>query len=125
MLVGHDHFFVFRANGQVQLVRDSCPHRGGPLSLGRLTADGRRLACPWHDTRVGVAAINRTALPMVRCGTEATVVLPATVAPQTPVSVIRREILANLPPILLAAVPEPDAGAGQRQRGIVGTPPVG
>ncbi len=97
VLVGHDRFFVFRADNQLQLVRDSCPHRGGPLSLARLTPDGRRLSCPWHGTRVGVAALRRTAVPMVRSGDQATVVLSA-VAADAPVSVIRRRILANLPP---------------------------
>jgi hypothetical protein len=98
VLAGHDRFFVFRGEGPPQLVRDSCPHRGGPLSLARLTPDGRRLACPWHGTKIGVTALRRTAVPMVRCGDEATVVLPD-VPPDTPVTLIRRRILANLPPV--------------------------
>ena len=72
-----------------------CPHRGGPLSLARRTPDGRRLSCPWHGTKVGVAAVQRSCLPMVRSGDEALVVLPDGDAP---VSLARKEILANLPP---------------------------
>lgn len=36
--------------GRVQLADDACPHRGAPLSLGRLT-DGR-LACRYHGVEV-------------------------------------------------------------------------
>jgi hypothetical protein len=97
VLAGHDRYFIFRAGGRPELVRDSCPHRGGPLSLARLTPDGRRLSCPWHGTKVGTAALRRTSVPMVRCGDEAIVLLPETRA-DVPVSVIRRRVLANLPP---------------------------
>lgn len=97
VLAGHDRFFVFDADGRPLLVRDRCPHRGGPLSLGRQTADGRRLVCPWHGTKVGVAAVARTSVPMVRSGDEAVVVLTETAA-ETPVTVLHKHILANLPP---------------------------
>lgn len=114
VMAGHDRFFVFRSAGKVQLVRDSCPHRGGPLSLARLTPDGKRLTCPWHGTRVGVAAIVRTAVPMVRTGDRAAVIL-TDVDAQAPISVIRRRILANLPPVA-----NDDSGPGTvrgRERG--------
>ncbi|MEV4139333.1 Rieske 2Fe-2S domain-containing protein [Dactylosporangium sp. NPDC049742] len=100
VLCGDERYFLFHDGGRARLVHDRCPHRGGPLSLGRRTLDGRRLTCPWHGTKVGVAALCRTALPMVRTGDTATVVLPG--APDdpgdgTPVTVIHRHILANLP----------------------------
>ncbi|MDG6107973.1 Rieske 2Fe-2S domain-containing protein [Dactylosporangium aurantiacum] len=100
VLAGDDRYFVFDDDGRARLVHDHCPHRGGPLSLGRRTADGRRLTCPWHGTRVGVAALCRTALPMVRTGDTATAVLPDPPAggDGVPVTVIHRHILANLPP---------------------------
>lgn len=105
VLVGDDRYFVFEDAGRARMVHDHCPHRGGPLSLGRRTPDGRRLICPWHGTKIGVAAMCRTALPMVRTGDTATVVLPdnpaasaaSAAAVETPVTVIHRHILANLP----------------------------
>ncbi|WP_131738790.1 Rieske (2Fe-2S) protein [Actinomadura roseirufa] len=97
VMVGHDRYFVLDTDGRRLLVRDHCPHRGGPLSLARRTPDGRRLSCPWHGTKVGVAAVRRTSLPMVRSGDEAVVLLPSDTGP-APVSVIHKEILANLPP---------------------------
>ncbi|WP_165966122.1 Rieske 2Fe-2S domain-containing protein [Actinomadura sp. 7K534] len=99
VLVGHDRYFVLHTEGRALLVLDRCPHRGGPLSLARRTPDGRRLSCPWHGTKVGVAAVKRTSLPMVRSGDEAVVVLPdGDDEAGEPISVIRKEVLANLPP---------------------------
>lgn len=97
VLAGHHRYFVFDADGRPMLVRDRCPHRGGPLSLSRQTADRRRLVCPWHGTKVGIAAMKRTSVPMVRSGDEAVVLLTDT-EPGTPVTVIHKRILANLPP---------------------------
>ncbi|MGI5185551.1 Rieske (2Fe-2S) protein [Dactylosporangium sp. CA-152071] len=98
VLAGDERYFLFHDAGRAWMVHDRCPHRGGPLSLGRRTPDGRRLTCPWHGTKVGVAALCRTALPMVRTGDTATVVLPAApLDPGGPVTVIHRHILANLP----------------------------
>ncbi|CNE62623.1 Rieske [2Fe-2S] domain [Mycobacterium tuberculosis] len=111
LMVGHDRYFVLRSDGRPLLVRDHCPHRGGPLSLARRTPDERRLICPWHGTRVGIAAVRRTCLPMVRSGDEAVVLLPDGDAP---VSVIRREILANLPPDVPAAAAPPCAATPTR-----------
>jgi phenylpropionate dioxygenase-like ring-hydroxylating dioxygenase large terminal subunit len=97
VLLGHDRYFVFDSGDRPLLVRDWCPHRGGPLSLSRQTADRRRLVCPWHGTKVGVAAVKRTSVPMVRTGDEAVVVLTDAEA-DAPVTVIHKRILANLPP---------------------------
>lgn len=97
VLVGHDRYFVFECNGRIDLVRDRCPHRGGPLSLARLTPDGRRLTCPWHGTKVATTALRRTAVPMVRSGHEAVIVLPDVPA-EVPITLVQKRILANLPP---------------------------
>lgn len=42
---------VFRAGGDVAILRDRCPHRGVPLSAGRV--EGAALACPYHGWRFG------------------------------------------------------------------------
>jgi hypothetical protein len=96
VLVDHSRYFVFESEGRHELVLDRCPHRGGPLSLARLTPDGRRLTCPWHGTRVATAALRRKSLPMVRSGHEAVIVFPG-LADQVPITLVRRQILANLP----------------------------
>ncbi len=44
---------VFRtADDEVFALRDSCPHRGGPLSQG--IVHGRRVACPLHDWTINL-----------------------------------------------------------------------
>ncbi|MFG2088805.1 MULTISPECIES: Rieske (2Fe-2S) protein [unclassified Spirillospora] len=116
VMVGHDRYFVLHTEGRALLVLDRCPHRGGPLSLARLTPDGRRLSCPWHGTKVGVSAVKRTSLPMVRSGDEAVVVLPDGAEGGdggAPISVIHREILANLPPDAPCAADALDTAGGE------------
>lgn len=48
-------FAAWRMGRFIVAVRDSCPHRGGPLSQGQLVDS--RLECPWHgatfDLRTG------------------------------------------------------------------------
>ena len=47
-----------RAGDRVYACGDTCTHRGGPLSEGKL--NGTRLTCPWHgwmfDVRTGQCA---------------------------------------------------------------------
>ena len=47
-----------RVGDQVYACGDTCAHKGGPLSEGKLS--GTRLACPWHgwiyDVRTGQCA---------------------------------------------------------------------
>ena len=40
-----------RANGSVAAVEDYCPHRGAPMSLGKV--EGDTLVCPYHGSRDG------------------------------------------------------------------------
>ena len=42
---------VFRTgDDEIFALRDSCPHKGGPLSQGIVS--GRRVACPLHDWKI-------------------------------------------------------------------------
>lgn len=49
---------LVRVGEQVYACGDTCAHKGGPLSEGKLS--GSRLACPWHgwiyDVRTGQCA---------------------------------------------------------------------
>src|SRR5437899_12108641 len=53
--IGGAAIVVARVGDQVFACGDTCAHKGGPLSGGRLP--GARLACPWHgwmyDGRTG------------------------------------------------------------------------
>jgi phenylpropionate dioxygenase-like ring-hydroxylating dioxygenase large terminal subunit len=50
-LLGEPLVVVRRPNGEVAAFVDECPHRGAPLSLGRLDAD--ELVCAFHGWRFG------------------------------------------------------------------------
>ena len=50
----HGDIAVFRnAEDEVFALRDSCPHKGGPLSQGIVY--GRHVACPLHNWNIGLA----------------------------------------------------------------------
>ena len=50
-LLGEPLVVVRRASGEVAAYFDECPHRGAPLSLGRL--EGEELVCAFHGWRFG------------------------------------------------------------------------
>lgn len=63
------------------VMRAQCPHRGGPLNLADVTADGVHLVCPWHERRTSVARL-RAQIPAVRSGDRVTAVIPDVALPQ-------------------------------------------
>ena len=95
VFVRDDRYFVFEHGGRLFLVRDKCPHRGGPLSLGTRSPDEKRLVCPWHKTRVACTWLRRQSMPLVRRGTEITAYLPDGGDADAPVLLAKRHILAN------------------------------
>jgi nitrite reductase (NADH) small subunit len=58
------------------LVNAICPHRGGPLHLGRLDLEAGAVHCPWHERRVSLRHLQREALPLVRWRDHAVAVVP-------------------------------------------------
>jgi len=63
MIVGDQEYFVQRIGGELHVLPSRCPHRGGPLRLGRVE-DGI-IVCPWHGTKVPLSSCRKTALPTV------------------------------------------------------------
>ena len=51
-----------RIGDEVFAMGDACPHRGGPMSSGRVSAKRCELICPWHffryDLRTGASVTN-------------------------------------------------------------------
>ena len=39
---------LFNLNGEFYAIDNVCPHRGGPLSQGRLDPAALTVQCPWH-----------------------------------------------------------------------------
>src|SRR5881396_2237728 len=43
---------IFNANGEFHAIGDTCTHRGGPLSQGKM--EGTVVTCPWHGARYDI-----------------------------------------------------------------------
>ena len=94
LLVEEEPYFVLRTSEARHVVtRDRCPHRGGPLHLGKWNDRTKSLTCPWHGTCLTAMALRRRAVPSVRCCDTITAVFP--VPPDTPVQRFQRMVLAN------------------------------
>ncbi len=69
VIPGPGEIAVFRTTGGLTAVDNLCPHRGAPLSDGRL--DGTVVTCPWHgwafDVQTGRLLMN----PSCRLGSYA------------------------------------------------------
>jgi nitrite reductase (NADH) small subunit len=89
--VGGVSIAVFRTSGgAVFALRDSCPHRGGPLSQG--IVHGARVTCPMHDWVIDLATGHATGADTGCTPTFATRVERGRVAIDVP------ELLAALDP---------------------------
>lgn len=77
VVAGDSWFFLMSPRGRERyLVKGRCPHRGGPLHLGRLDAGAGVVHCPWHDTAISIRRLTEQAVPLViRRGAGATAVL--------------------------------------------------
>ena len=63
VVVGDQEYFVQRIGGELHVLPSRCPHRGGPLRLGRVE-DGT-IVCPWHGTKIPLSRCRKSALPTV------------------------------------------------------------
>lgn len=53
-VAGHTIALFRTGTGALYALRDSCPHRGGPLSQG--IVHGERVTCPLHDWVIDLAS---------------------------------------------------------------------
>ncbi len=53
LIAGHPVLLWRDEMGRACAIRDLCPHRGVPLSCGRLEGGGREVECPYHGWRFG------------------------------------------------------------------------
>ncbi len=61
-------FLCIQRGAELVVVRDSCKHRGGPLSLGTWCERSGSITCPWHDIVNGPKDLARRELPSVQVG---------------------------------------------------------
>ena len=50
--VGGKHIALFNVEGKYYAIDDTCTHKGGPLSEGKVT--GSIVTCPWHGATYDV-----------------------------------------------------------------------
>lgn len=93
--VGDTTYFCLELDGVLHLLPSRCPHRGGPLHLGRVERGW--LTCPWHGTRFRLGRMCATGVPAVRTGDLLVAYVPAEAGSEdlsTPVPV-RQMVLAQ------------------------------
>ena len=67
IVIEEEPYFVLQTSDiQHVVTRDRCPHRGGPLHLGKWNDRTKSLTCPWHGTCLTAMALRRRAVPSVR-----------------------------------------------------------
>jgi nitrite reductase (NADH) small subunit len=64
--IGEARYFLLMREGRLSVLRNECPHRGGPLSLGKLSPCKLKLVCPWHDGEFAIRQIEHHGLPSIR-----------------------------------------------------------
>ena len=94
LTVGETPYFLLKAaRNRVLVCPDRCPHRGGPLHLGRRDCQTGALTCPWHEATYPLPALARLSVPAVTRGGTTTAVFD--LPPDTPVYRRPRRITAN------------------------------
>jgi hypothetical protein len=78
---GDKRFFLMSHKGLTFLVKDNCPHRGGPLHLGCLNNQQGSIICPWHNSSVSIQSLRNSAIPLVLHHTIAIAILPKIESP--------------------------------------------
>jgi len=77
LICGDKRYFVFRDDDSGAFVIPAkCPHRGGPLNLGKFDECKGRLYCPWHGYFWSVRKLRSWGLPAFLVDGHWTVQLP-------------------------------------------------
>jgi phenylpropionate dioxygenase-like ring-hydroxylating dioxygenase large terminal subunit len=102
---GGELYFCLEREGTLYVIRSRCPHRGGPLHLGRIgcgaeanSTVGPLLRCPWHGTKLGLDWLCDRAAPSVRCGSQVTTYIPVPSDSGVAPSAARQIVLASAGP---------------------------
>jgi nitrite reductase (NADH) small subunit len=91
LIQGDRRFFLMSLDNDLFLMRDNCPHRGGPLHLGSLDCKKGTIVCPWHEATVSIQRLQQHAVPCIRHRDMAVAVFPT--VESTPIVAKRRQLL--------------------------------
>ena len=60
-------YFLHKFNdNQIQFLKAECPHKGGPLYLGKYDSNSKLITCPWHEKKISIQYLKSTAPPYIR-----------------------------------------------------------
>ncbi len=94
LIVQEEPYFLLRISPHECLVtRAACPHRGGPLNLGKWDFRTHTLTCPWHGMCLTKMALESRSVPSVRSENMITVIFP--LPEDTPVEILRRMVITH------------------------------
>ncbi len=75
------------------MTRAACPHRGGPLNLGKWDWRTNSLTCPWHGMCLTKMALESRSVPSVQSENMITAIFP--LPEDTPVEILRRMVITH------------------------------
>ncbi|MDO8954600.1 MAG: Rieske (2Fe-2S) protein [Gammaproteobacteria bacterium] len=61
-----DSYFFIEYEQKRFAIPDKCPHRGGPLSLGKSCQIKGTIECPWHDNQFKTSALIKKSVNAIR-----------------------------------------------------------
>jgi len=70
ILISNQRYFLLLNNNKRYAIPDSCPHRGGPLSLGSICQESQTIQCPWHDNIFKIKNLTKKTLTAIRIQNE-------------------------------------------------------
>jgi len=95
--IGEQRFLVLRAEGKgCRTISAKCPHRGGPLHLGKVEDGGYFLKCPWHKSRLSIPHLLRNGLPTISTRGRVSIVVPDAKVDEIPHACSRMTLLDDV-----------------------------
>lgn len=77
--IGDEKYFRFTdSSDRSWMIREKCPHRGGPLRLGclQIGSQGYEIKCPWHGMVVKERVFLKGALEIIEHEEATVIVVP-------------------------------------------------
>ena len=62
VVINYIPYFIYKKEKSFLLISGICPHRGGPIHLGKVIVKGKKhfIKCPWHDNKFKVDMLSYT-----------------------------------------------------------------
>jgi len=64
--INDQRYFFVSHDKRKYVIPDKCPHKGAPLSLGRICEIKKVIQCPWHDNTFKTCVLIKQSITGVR-----------------------------------------------------------